>query len=79
MAPVVMTFDRPLHRQTVGAAGSGGREGGDLDRAGTACSVAVSSTKASPCLPYIGAAVRVLGTPCCDCITAAPEHTPPTC
>ena len=71
MSPAVMTFHRPLHRQTVGA---GGR-GGDRERARTACSVDVSSIKASPYWPYIGAAVRVLGTPCCDCITT-PDHTP---
>lgn len=61
--------------QTSAQTDRGGRRrrgGGDRDRAGTACSVAVSSTKASPYWPYIGAAVRVLGTPCCDCITAAP-------
>lgn len=54
MSPAVMTFHRPLHRQTAGA---GGRVGGDGDRARTACSVDVSSIKASPYWPYIGAAV----------------------
>lgn len=61
-------------RQTERAGGTEGW-GIDRDRAGTACSVGVSSTKASLYWPYIGAAVRVLGTPGCDCITA-PEHTP---
>lgn len=75
----VMTFDKPLYRQTGG--GGRGREGGGYkDRAGTACSVVVSSTEASLYWPYIGTAVRLLGTPCCDCITAPLEPPPfPTC
>lgn len=75
MSPAVMTFDRPLYRQTGGRRREGG---GYKDRAGTACSVVVSSTEASLYWPYIGTAVRLLGTPCCDCITAPLERTPPT-
>lgn len=80
----IVTFDRPLHGKKgrpwlqggwwVVVRGVGGA--GYRDRARTACSVVVSSTEASLYWPYIGAAVRALGTPCCDCITAAPELHP---
>lgn len=56
--------------------GLGGR--GDRYRARTACSVVVSNTETYPYWPCTGAAVRALGTPCCDCITAASKRTPPT-
>lgn len=78
MSPAIMTFHRHLDRQTERAGGTEGW-GIDKDRAGTACSVGVSSTEASLYWPYIGAAVRALGTPRCDCITAPERTTPPTC
>lgn len=44
------------------------------DRAGTACSVAVSSTKGISILAIHWRCSE--STPCCDCITAAPPNAP---